>query len=330
MGEILYIGALGRSGSTVLERLVATFPGHVAVGEVVHLWERGLRDDDLCGCGARFSACPFWQEVGERAYGGFGRLSVDGTIALKHAVDRNRFMPYLLAGERAPVAYRDALARYGELLAPLYQAILGVSGARTVVDSSKHPSYAMVLWRVGGQDLRLVHLVRDARGVANSTRKVVVRPETAERREEMERLGTATVGGRWLSHNTAFHLLARRGVPTAFVRYEDFARYPDLALQQIAWLTGDHDLDVSAHLARLGADGAAAPVVHSVAGNPIRLASGPVQVRLDEAWRHDLPRAERAKLAALTWPLRAAYRVHRPAPGPGMAFYGDDPSEDGR
>lgn len=327
MGEILYIGALGRSGSTVLERLVATFPGHVAVGEVVHLWERGLRDDDLCGCGARFSACPFWQEVGERAYGGFGTLSADGVIALKHQADRNRFMPWLLAGERAPAAYRDALARYGELIAPLYEAILAVSGGRVVVDSSKHPSYAMVLWRVGGQDLRLVHLVRDARGVANSTRKVVVRPETAERREEMERLGTVTVGGRWLSHNTAFHLLARRGVPTTFVRYEDFARFPALALAQIARLTAPQ-LDIDAHLAALAAGTLPTPVVHSVAGNPIRLASGPVEVRLDEAWRRDLPRAERAKLATLTWPLRAAYRL-RP-PGAAIEAYGDDSPEDGR
>lgn len=318
MARILYIGALGRSGSTVLERLVATFPGHVAVGEVVHLWERGLKDDDLCGCGAAFSACPFWGEVGERAYGGFGRLSADGVIALKRQVDRNRFLPYLLADGRAPAAYRDALARYGAVLEPLYAAIADVSGAGTIIDSSKHPSYAYVLHRAAGHDLRLVHLVRDARGVANSVRKVVVRPETGDRHAEMERLGTFTVGGRWLSHNTAFHLLARE-VPTVFLRYEDFARFPEAALREIAGLTGVADID--AHLAAMRAGTLPQPVVHSVAGNPIRLASGPVQVRLDEAWRSDLPRAERAKLATLTWPLRAAYRVR---PDSGLAVDGDD------
>ncbi len=102
-------------------------------------------------------------------------------------------------------------------------------------------------------------------------------------------------------------------------QYEDFARQPEDALRAIARLTGVADIE--GHLAALRAGTLPQPVVHSVAGNPIRLASGPVEVRLDEAWRRDLPRAERAKLATLTWPLRTAYRVR---PQPDLALGGAD------
>ena len=40
--RVLFIGGLGRSGSTLIEKLLNELPGMVAVGELVHLWERGL------------------------------------------------------------------------------------------------------------------------------------------------------------------------------------------------------------------------------------------------------------------------------------------------
>ena len=61
---VLYIAGWGRSGSTLLERLLAEVDGVTLLGEVVHLWERGVREDELCACGTAFSGCPFWSEVG--------------------------------------------------------------------------------------------------------------------------------------------------------------------------------------------------------------------------------------------------------------------------
>ena len=66
MARVLYLGGFGRSGTTLVERLLGELPGVCALGEVVHLWQRDIRDDERCGCGVRFSACPFWQSVGER------------------------------------------------------------------------------------------------------------------------------------------------------------------------------------------------------------------------------------------------------------------------
>ena len=93
--RVLFIGGLGRSGTTLLERLVSELPGVCGLGEVVHLWERALRDDERCGCGRAFSQCPFWVAVGERAFGGWDQVDAAEVIRLKHRVDRNRYLPLL-------------------------------------------------------------------------------------------------------------------------------------------------------------------------------------------------------------------------------------------
>ena len=85
-----------------------------------------------------------------------------------------------VAGPPAPLDRQ--LARYEAYLVPLYRAIAEVGGARVVVDSSKLPSHAAILRRLDPIDLRMIHLVRDSRGVAYSWQKQVVKdPATGER-----------------------------------------------------------------------------------------------------------------------------------------------------
>jgi hypothetical protein len=68
--RVLFLGGLGRSGTTLLERVLGELPGVCPLGEVVHLRERDLRNGERCGCGATFSDCDFWRSVGEEAFGG--------------------------------------------------------------------------------------------------------------------------------------------------------------------------------------------------------------------------------------------------------------------
>ena len=58
-------------GPRLLERALGELPGVLSIGETVHLWDRGLRDNELCGCGQPFSSCPFWRSVGDVAFGGW-------------------------------------------------------------------------------------------------------------------------------------------------------------------------------------------------------------------------------------------------------------------
>jgi hypothetical protein len=300
---VLFIGGLGRSGTTVVERVLGEVPGVCSAGELVHLWFRAVLGDERCGCGEPFSRCAFWQGVGERAFGGWDRSLAERMETLRARVDRTRFIPRLmLRGTRG--ATGAELAEYVSVFRRLYQAIADQSGAAVVVDSSKHSSLAYCLRTDPGIDLRVVHAVRDSRGVAYSWTKEVRRPESAEGSDLMTRYSPVRSALLWMGHNTSLALLARLGTPTRVLRYEDFVAEPERRVRELAvfaGLPGDQPLDFL--------DGSSVELAasHTVAGNPMRFTVGRIGLRRDDAWRSELPRDQRRLTTVLTLPLLAAY-----------------------
>ena len=108
------------------------------------MWLRSVRDDERCGCGQPFSSCPFWQQVGRAAFGGWDRVDVDRITRLRAQVDRGRFLP-LLASARLRRRLQPALDEYVGYYQRTYAAISQVSGSPVVIDSSKHASLAFCL-----------------------------------------------------------------------------------------------------------------------------------------------------------------------------------------
>lgn len=303
--RVLFIGGLGRSGSTLLERLLGELPGAFAMGEVVHLWQRGVVDGERCGCGAPFRECPLWTRVGQAAFDGWDRLDVADALARKAAADRTRYIP-LLARDRLRPGMRERVDRHNELYRRLYAAVEQVSGAEVLVDSSKSASLAHCLRWCAEVDLRVVHVVRDPRAVAYSWSKVVRRPEAAEGSAEgefMARWSPAKTAAHWNAQNMGMDLLARAGVPTLRVRYEDFVAAPVDTVAEIAAFAGLPDAKapfVDEDTVELSAN-------HQVAGNPMRFRTGLVALRRDEAWRTAFPATRQALVTALTLPTMTRY-----------------------
>jgi hypothetical protein len=306
VARVLYLGGLGRSGTTLVERVLAELPHVCALGEVVHLWRRDVRDDERCGCGSRFSGCDFWRVVGRAAFGGWDRVDVDRVLALQAAVERTRHIPRLAAG-RLSAAWGGQLIEYAGYYTAVYRAAAQVTGARVLVDSSKHSALAHCLRWAGSDarlDLRVAHVVRDARGVAYSWTKTVSRPET-DGAQEMTRYSPARSAVLWDAHNAAFDLLARCGVPVLRVRYEDFLADPRRAVRELAAFAG---LDVAANPLRfLGDRHADLRHGHSAAGNPMRFTAGRVPLRADDAWRTALLPGQRRLVGAVCAPLLRRY-----------------------
>ena len=305
MVRVVFLGGLGRSGTTLLERILGELPGVCPLGEVVHLWDRDLRDDERCACGTRFSRCEFWQAVGERAFGGWHRVDVSRVLALRDSVERTRYIPRLAAA-RLPDRYREMVDEYVDLYTAVYRSAARVAGADVLVDSSKHSALAYCLRWSAGLDLRVVHMVRDSRGVAYSWTKSVARPE-ASTPDEMTRYPPGRSALLWNAHNAAFGLLRRKGVPVRRVRYEALLANPTGTVRELAGFAGlpDAPLDfLTERSVRLGP-------CHSAAGNPMRFAIGEIPLRSDEAWRTHLPPVQRRLVGALTAPLLAMYGYGR-------------------
>jgi Sulfotransferase domain len=342
--RVVFIGGSGRSGSTLIERLLGELPQICNVGEVVHLWERGLLRGESCGCGVPLPACPFWVSVGEAAFGGWSNFDVEQFLAIKKSVDRNRHIPRLAACASPAALDRDArgqaaagrrryrpaswhlptrldgvptrAACYAATYARLYAAISKVSGCPVVVDSSKHASLAFCLRQSGDIDLRVLHIVRDSRAVAYSWAKQVRRPEaTGSSGEYMPTLSPAGSALLWDVLNLGLGLLAARGEQLRMLRYEDFLADPPRAMAALAaFACGPGDFaDVIAGF--LTSDRANLSATHTASGNPMRFATGSMALRADDEWRAALPAADRAIVSALTLPLLARYGyLRRQAP----------------
>lgn len=294
---VLYVGGMGRSGSTLLGRLLAHLPGFWSVGELVFLWKNGLLENRLCGCGVPFLECAFWSAVGERAYGGWSNVDAEYVLRTQLRIDRSRYIPLLLKPE-VSAPFRLRLDHFTDVLARLYAAVKEVSGCSVVVDSSKNASYAYILRHVDNVDFRVVHLVRDVRGVAYSWgKRAIPRPEVLGRLEYMDAHSTGKVVQAWLTVNALFELLARRGTPSTLVRYEHFVREPHLECARLMEFAG---VDVAPAALDALLDASPAHLMeHSVAGNPMRFNDGPLRLRPDEEWRDLTSRRRRLAITTL-------------------------------
>ena len=189
-------------------------------------------------------------------------------------------------------------------MAKLYAAIEKVSDGRMIVDSSKIPTYSMVL-RLAGVQQSVVHLVRDSRGVVHSWRKEIQRTDATVDPDVMHRYGAVPASLRYLFYNGATHLLRRAGQPYLRVRYEDLVAEPAVTLKAVVAFAGlELSPAVSADLARRTVTLRRS---HTVDGNPMRMRVGTTDIVVDDAWRERLPAVVRRTVGVLTWPLLRRY-----------------------
>lgn len=304
---VVYIVGAGRSGSTLLERMLGAFPGYVNVGELVGLFHRTVTEDERCGCGEPFSACPFWRQVGEQALGGWNPDRVAELARLKDRVARQRYLPRLVLPRLATADQARELARYGEIHERLYRVAAEHAGASVVVDASKGPAPALALRRAPGLDVRILHLVRDVRGVAYSWSKSdVERPHaTQDTYQHMANFSVARTAARWTrieAEALAMTSLARHG---ATIRYEDLVADPGPTLQRAL---GDLGLPVPATVDHVQGQVVTLGPSHGIGGNPSRFRLGEVRLRVDEAWRGALGRRDKLVTTAIGLPALIGHR----------------------
>jgi hypothetical protein len=308
---VLYIAGFGRSGSTLLDRLLGSTPGVHSGGEIAGLWSKGIVADGLCSCGALFSTCPFWQAVGSGSFSSMRAYDIDNFLHYMHRILPVYKMWRILSRRTRRKMVNSAPTSFLDITAGLYQRLQDVSAQKVVVDSSKLPTYLAVLAEISSLDVHVVHLVRDPRAVAHSW----VRPVTVDRdgRSWMPQIGVVKSTMLWLIINTATEWTARRlRLPYVRVRYEDLVKDPaqivrqlrsqvlreaELGSEEVRFLN-DGNIDLSA--------------AHIISGNAMRFRQGHIPIVEDADWK-DSPWRRRAVVAAATFPLRwrYGYRGHQ-------------------
>jgi hypothetical protein len=184
--RVIYITSPARSGSTLLDQMLAAHPLVVSIGEALQLAAYALEDRArydpshplVCSCGQPVRLCPFWQAV-EREIGSPlsslelrpPLLDVRGANGWRAAFMRKVFAPI----RRWPQLYRRTLVhaalggrRIGTDSFRLYDAVAAVTGARYVLDSSKVPFRYWSVYQHRPAHVWSIVLTRDYRAVAYS------------------------------------------------------------------------------------------------------------------------------------------------------------------
>jgi hypothetical protein len=299
--RVLYVGSWSRSGSTLLDLMLGRIPGFVSAGEVRFLWDRGLIEGQLCGCGVPVPRCPFWRAVLDQAFGRGAAPDPAVMVALRDRVDRLGRLP-LTAGPWRPASLGRDLRAFQSVLAPLYRAIAEVAGAAVVVDSSKYAAYGRLVAGASGLDLRLVHLVRDSRAVAYSWTRTKRLLEVADEERYMPVLPAWRSAAFWNLENVALELVRPAASRSTLLRYDELTTQPAEAVRQTL-----SRLDLAGDIGALAAGRLSVQPNHTVAGNPLRLSRDEIWIQADVEWKDRLPRGGRRMVTALTWPLLLRY-----------------------
>ena len=291
MTKLGFIMAASHSGSTLLAMLLGSHPQATTIGDTGGTFHR--RDPEYrCSCGCRANECPFWLNIRDQmARRGFDLDITDFGTRFRYA--ENRFINRALHAEYRGLVLetvRDLVLglsagwqRQFQIIAErnvaLVETVNRITNSQILIDSSKHPLRLKFLLQIPELEVKVIHLVRDGRGVAHtyindnglSVEKSAFEWRLAIRAEEK--------------------LLARldRDVWRR-IRYEDLCSDPQAELEKLCvFLNLDPSL-VNTDFRSAG--------LH-VFGNKMRLSSEQA-VRLDNQWRREFTDSQISTIERLT------------------------------
>jgi len=300
MTRLVYVLAASHSGSTLLSMLLGAHPQIATIGEMkMPAGAMGDLSRYRCSCGSLIQECCFWTQIkGGMAVRGFefdlARAGTDYRMApslyvrcLLGPMHKGAVLEVVrdVALGLSPT-WRKHMAMAHRRNAALASTVLEMTGAQTVVDSSKVGIRLKYLLRNPDLDVKVIRLIRDGRAVALTymdpagfadAKDPARRGGGMGGNREEERLTMAQAAYEWRrSVEEAEYIL--RYLPQSRwieIRYEDYCREPESTLNRL------HEF--------LGVEARGQPkqfrsAQQHVVGNGMRLDTT-CEVCLDERWR---------------------------------------------
>jgi hypothetical protein len=288
--RVIYIMGVEHNGSTFLGVTLGNHPNIEFAGELSLLPREGWLSDYACACGDPITGCRYWNEIRE-VWESLVNDRVDSLVKLEQQFDRNRRLPNVFFQKY--LSSHDFYV-YGQYTKALFTAVSQVSGRDIVVDSSKRFSRALALSLVDGIDLHLLHLLRDARGVAYSWSKPT-RPRQRSWWNASIRWNIMNAASGFVSRNVKKDKVMR-------LRYEDFISDPVHVLREIG-----HFVDVSMdQVTELLVNNAGLTVGHVGVGNGFLQRNKKVYLRSNIEWLEKMPQSDQQNVWRIT-----KYGMHR-------------------
>ena len=290
--NVAYIAGYGRSGSTLLERIVSTHPNVVGLGEIAYLADTKLADFYWDAA----EGIPLWDKAAEELRFQPDELAKRAKIQKQHESRLTGWFYWL---------FRTPTAKYLEHTSEVLEAIHKAAPAGTtwLIDSSKTARdrffRPFMFRRLTNVNTCMIHLVRDPRGSVQSVRRG---SNAAMERGEPRHFRFAflrSVYG-WTMSNLAGVLYRALYGPENYVRlrYEELASDPVTCLKRLEPVLG---VDFTATAALIQA-AKPLPAGAQFAGNRMRLESV-IKLKTDERWRDEMPKVMQWLVTILCLPV---------------------------
>ena len=242
----LFISCAAHSGSTLLALLLATHPRITSVGELRPMnIPKGYKIPE-CSCGAPIEECTFWRNVDlEMEAKGHSFLNSTTSIDFSRFWVKIQTFPLgnrifeslrkhvfnFVANEKTAL---DKLARFHQHVA---ESALLYENTDIFADATKsYYLFNTLAQRLEFRErmhLKLIHLVRDVRGVAFSV---------AKRRRPQDWDKTIEIAAKyWVRANQAVHLIQRAYMnanDVFLLRYSDLCHNPEASIEQLSRFIG--------------------------------------------------------------------------------------------
>ena len=270
---VIFITSSGRSGSTLLDLMLAQHSTITSVGEIFD-YDKWMENNWSCLCKNPIRECEYWSQV---------RHVLPGKDQFRIGHLSKRQIRKSLLVRPSP---QEAI-EYCHHIYKLYEAVLKHSESEFIVDSSKSVQQLLYLLESNLFDTNIIHLIRNGKSVVNSTRKSFVFPESGKKSRPQSPFYSST---RWLVHNIMRHRLSKQYGRQRYilVRYEDIATEPRREMQRIC---RKFNLEYEASMSSPSSKN-----IHTIGGSRWRFTqslSGTFQIKLDERWKTELSNSDR-------------------------------------
>ena len=296
--KVIFITGSGRSGTTLLERLIGQHSKIFAAGELNFIWQNSFIENQLCGCGKPFYSCETWQQIIS-----FFRKKQNITDNLEHIKNLEKkysntslFLLKSFFNLNKPTKEIKELVQSYE---NLYESIVESQNVEAIIDSSKNIPHFFYLINFSQKiDPYILHIVRNPMAVAYSWKKQKLKPDTGKK-EPMPKYSTINTSFRWLIKNYASQKYFKNYKYKRII-YEDLVKDPKNTLKNIFQFVNLND---EADIIFKEKNTVNLKVNHTVSGNPMRFKTGTIEIKEDNEWKVKMKSKDKKLVELLTFPL---------------------------
>jgi hypothetical protein len=266
--RVIYIMGTGRSGSTILDMALGSTPGSVSTGELVSLEmvmnetnepdERSAKE--FCSCESPVRSCTLWSTVWQEFS---KKCSVEEYRRSHFLYERGWSPPFAFIGRFLRL---KSFTRHVEMTNHLLSSISTATGSKTIIDSSKLTSRAVVYVELQryGVEVLFINIVRDLDGYIESWRRKrdpgnlqAISPKYTFTRQVWDTLN-------WICATALSTVVGRvLRAPYTLVRFKELMSRPTGVISR---LSGFASLDASDVCQKIAKGNALSPG-HVIAGN---------------------------------------------------------------